>query len=86
MPQATYPEAARAVPRRPSPKGRRTASLFGLAPSGVYPATTVASGAVRSYRTISPLPINNKLLKGGLLSAALAVSLHCPGVTWHSAL
>jgi len=31
--------------------------LFGLAPSGVFPATTVASRAVRSYRTISPLPL-----------------------------
>jgi hypothetical protein len=30
--------------------------LFGLAPGGVYPATGVAIGAVRSYRTISPLP------------------------------
>jgi len=30
--------------------------LFGLAPSGVYPATDVATSAVRSYRTISPLP------------------------------
>jgi len=32
------------------------APLFGLAPGGVYPATDVATGAVRSYRTISPLP------------------------------
>ena len=32
------------------------ASLFGLAPDGVYPASTVTSAAVRSYRTISPLP------------------------------
>ena len=31
--------------------------LFGLAPSGVFPATTVANRAVRSYRTISPLPL-----------------------------
>ena len=31
--------------------------LFGLAPGGVYPATGVTVGAVRSYRTISPLPI-----------------------------
>ena len=30
--------------------------LLGLAPGGVCPATTVASGAVRSYRTFSPLP------------------------------
>jgi len=32
------------------------ASLFGLAPCGVLPATRVATGAVRSYRTFSPLP------------------------------
>src|SRR6476646_474939 len=31
-------------------------SLFGLAPCGVLPATDVATGAVRSYRTFSPLP------------------------------
>ena len=30
--------------------------LFGLALDGVYPATAVANGAVRSYHTISPLP------------------------------
>ena len=35
---------------------RSHGSLFGLAPSGVFPATPVASRAVRSYRTISPLP------------------------------
>jgi len=32
--------------------------LFGLAPSGVFPATPVARRAVRSYRTFSPLPVN----------------------------
>jgi hypothetical protein len=31
-------------------------SLFGLAPCGVYPASGVTVGAVRSYRTFSPLP------------------------------
>ena len=31
------------------------ASLFGLAPCGVLPATRVATSAVRSYRTFSPL-------------------------------
>jgi hypothetical protein len=30
-------------------------SLFGLAPSGVFPATCVTTSAVRSYRTFSPL-------------------------------
>ena len=33
-----------------------TVSLFGLAPHGVYRAPFVAVGAVRSYRTVSPLP------------------------------
>jgi len=32
------------------------APLFGLALGGVYLATTVTSCAVRSYRTLSPLP------------------------------
>ena len=31
--------------------------LFGLAPGGVCPAATVTGGAVRSYRTLSPLPV-----------------------------
>src|SRR5688500_19476291 len=30
--------------------------LFGLAPGGVYHAVPVARSAVRSYRTLSPLP------------------------------
>ena len=42
----------------PSAAGlRRGASLFGLAPCGVLPATRVTTGAVRSYRTFSPLPL-----------------------------
>src|SRR5215510_1561167 len=50
--------------------------LFGLAPRGVYPAIPVTRDAVRSYRTISPLPpfpnsVAGKLKKGGgLLSVA----------------
>ena len=36
--------------------GRMNVPLFGLAPGGVYPAAPVTSRAVRSYRTISPLP------------------------------
>lgn len=31
--------------------------LFGLAPGGVCRATFVTKGAVRSYRTLSPLPV-----------------------------
>ena len=36
--------------------------LFSFAPSGVYPATIVTNRAVRSYRTISPLPITRRYL------------------------
>jgi hypothetical protein len=38
---------------------RRTAShrLFSLAPTGVYPAAHVATSAVGSYPTFSPLPL-----------------------------
>ena len=42
---------------------------------------TVTSRAVRSYRTISTLPVVNYL--GGLFSAALSVGSRPPGVTWH---
>src|SRR5215467_108543 len=47
--------------RREGPPGaaiarRRLPLLLGLAPGGVFPATAVAGGAVRSYRTFSPLP------------------------------
>ena len=42
--------------------------------------STVTSDAVRSYRTISPLPV------GGIFSAALSVGSRPPGVTWHLAL
>jgi len=39
-------------------------SLFGLAPCGVYPAPGVTAGAVRSCRTISPLPRRWSLRNG----------------------
>ncbi len=54
--------------------------LFGFAPSGVCRAFFVAKKAVRSYRTVSPLPC------GGLFSVALSVRLLCPVIIWHFAL
>ena len=54
-------------------------SLFGLAPGGVYLAADIAASAVRSYRTLSPLPIKI----GGLLSVALSLGSPPPGVTRH---
>jgi len=61
------------------------APLFGLAPGGVYPATSVTGSAVRSYRTISPLP-QSRGNRGGIFSVALSVGLRLPGVTWRLAL
>ena len=43
---------------------------------------TVTRHTVRSYRTLSPLPVET----GGLLSAALVVGFTRPGVTWHPTL
>ena len=46
-------------------------------------AAPVTSRAVRSYRTISPLPVAEAT--GGMLSVALSVGSRPPGVTWHLA-
>ncbi len=56
-------------------------SLFGLAPGGVCRAASVARRAVRSYRTLSPLPSPEGA--GGLLSVALSLGSPPPGVTRH---
>jgi len=42
------------------------------------------ASAVRSYRTISPLP-NTFSGTGGIFSAALSIGSRLPGVTWHPA-
>ena len=54
----------------------RNISLFGLAPCGVLPAIRVATNAVRSYRTFSPLPFDSALRTS--LRASLALSLRGP--------
>jgi hypothetical protein len=63
--------------------------LFGLAPRGVFRASDVATGAVGSYPTVSPLPVRrlnrpvegfafcrppSAILTGGLVSVALSVA------------
>ena len=50
---ATDPAVGRSGP----PRSPERSCLLGLAPGGVYPAGTVTSSAVRSYRTFSPLPV-----------------------------
>jgi len=82
MPQATYPKTS--ASHSCSGKALRV-FLFGLAPDGVFTATTVTSCAVRSYHTISTLPVFRRII-GGIFSAALSVGSHRPAVSWHPAL
>jgi hypothetical protein len=87
------PNASRDLPerRREGPPGiaesRRPPLLLGLAPGGVYPAAAVAGSAVRSYRTISPLPPGPCWKGAGrrCVSVALSLGLPPPGVTRHRA-
>ncbi len=78
MAQATYP-----FPTRAAPMGTY---LVLLRVRFTVPRT-VTGRAVRSYRTLSPLPVPIlELAIGGILSAALAVGLRRPDVIWHPAL
>src|SRR6186713_1128065 len=62
------------------------ASLFGLAPCGVLPATHLAMRAVRSYRTFSPLLARLAADVSGMFSVPLSFELPRPGVTRRTAL
>ena len=64
---------------RARPEGPPRPSLFGLAPGGACHAAGVAVSAVRSYRTLSPLPRE----RGGLLSVALSLGSPPPDVIRH---
>ena len=66
------------LPERTVPGPRLgLATLFGLAPDGVYPATPVARGAVSSYLAFSPL-LEVVLFRGRLLSGMFSVALSIP--------
>ncbi len=72
--------AYRASTLRPPEEERIDPCLFGLAPCGVYHADRLTPAAVRSYRTLSPLPsLGLRRGLGGLLSVALAVLPPCGG-------
>jgi hypothetical protein len=85
------PEASSNLPGRPDPDTipkrllahRFAPSLFGLAPGGVCHAADVTAGAVRSYRTISPLPRRTQKCRGGMFSVALSLDSHPPDVIRH---
>ncbi len=68
-------------------------SYLVLLQAGFTVPWTVTSHAVRSYRTLSPLPAScfsteadKNTGLGGLLSAALSVGFRPPGITWRPTL
>jgi len=89
------PNASRDRPerRREDPPGTGLTPclplLLGLAPGGVFPAAAIAGGAVRSYRTISPLPPMRSQAGprglGGVFSVALSLGSPPPAVNRHRA-
>src|SRR5208283_5647070 len=60
--------------------------LFGLAPCGVFPATAIAGGAVRSYRTFSPLPRRSEAVYFLWHFPSTALERRRPDVIRHAAL
>ena len=73
-PLAAYPDPMRTTPMDP---------YLALLRVG-FTLPRVLPRAVRSYRTISPLPPPKRV--GGIFSVALSVGLRPPGVTWHPVL
>jgi len=65
--------------RWPSQAASLAPSLFGLAPGGVCHAACVAAGAVRSYRTVSPLPPGHSPQRRGMRAAVCSL-WHFPWV------
>src|SRR5579864_5884726 len=75
-PRATDPSGgAKGPPGGAGIAGFRLPLLLGLAPGGVFPAAPVAGGAVRSYRTISPLPPSSSRLASYWARRCVSVAL-----------
>jgi len=53
---ATDPDTWGDIPLLIAANANNAVSLFGFAPDGACRAASVTSRAVRSYRTVSPLP------------------------------
>ena len=56
LPAASSNQPGRRTGNRPGALTDAMPPLFGFAPGGVCPAVRVTASAVRSYRTLSPLP------------------------------
>jgi len=72
-------------PTRKHARAALIASLFGLAPGGVYPATVCCHRCGALLPHLFTLTCARKRI-GGIFSAALSVGFRLPGVTWRHAL
>jgi hypothetical protein len=70
-----------------TPKSSGARPLFGLAPGGVCHADAVAGAPVRSYRTLSPMPVpfrgHRRYTLCGTFPELRAETFHPAGVTRH---
>jgi len=80
LPDGSRDQPGHLGPATALPSCEGAMSLFGLAPGGACHAVPVARSAVRSYRTLSPLPLLNSRARGGLLSVALSLGSLPAGV------
>jgi len=84
--RASCNQPGRLIWKQTEAVSRLAPPLFGLAPGGVCRAVLVAKNAVRSYRTLSPLPrFALRASQGGLLSVALSLGSPPPEVIRHRA-
>jgi hypothetical protein len=72
-------------PTREQRGPRQCSPIWSCSGWGLPCHAALSPHAVRSYRTVSPLPDPLRAI-GGLFSVALSVGSRRPGVTWHPAL
>ena len=80
--------AHRADTLPPAGECGRDPCLFGLAPCGVYHATSITGRPVRSYRTFSPLPhlLRDTAVSSLLHWPSMCLEAHIPDVIRHTTL
>ncbi len=77
LPDASRDPPGRTARKHAYPVQRGAPPLLGLAPGGVCPAAGVAASAVRSYRTLSPLPAGSDRI------LVLAEPVRAVSFLWH---
>src|SRR5660397_297055 len=81
-----YPQARAGRPRTPAQPPSGLGDLLTLLRVGFTEPPQSPGALVRSYRTVSPLPVPTRVGAGGLFSVALSRGSPRVGVTHHPAL